>query len=229
MSAHRKSAIVTGVLFIVATATALISDSLTKSILDAPDFLGRIFANQSQVLIGVLLHLVAAGTSAGIAISLYPVLRKYREGLALGSVCFRVIEAVFYLVSTLGLLALVSLSQQFAEAGSPATSDFAVLGTLLLAVRKWAGFVLGATSFCVGGLLYYVVFFQSRLIPRWLSGWGVIGLVLLLAMLLQILFGAEAAGSTVLLAVPIAVQEMVLAVWLIVKGFNPTALAAKPA
>jgi hypothetical protein len=225
MNTNRKAAIIAGVLFIAATAAALLGSSFTQSILDAPDYLVKISANQSQVTLGVLFRFIAAATSAGIAISLYPILRKHNEGLALGSVGFRLIEAVFYTVAALGLLSLVSLSEQYVNAGAPAASDFQILGTLLLAACNWASFGFGVLSFCLGALMYYCVFFQSRLIPRWLSGWGLIAIALLLAMALFVMFGAQPSGTTLLLAVPIAVQEMVLAVWLIVKGFNPSAVA----
>jgi hypothetical protein len=226
MNTTRKTATTAGVLFIIATAASLISTGLTQSILDAPDYLTRLSANQNAVVMGVLFQFVAAATSAGIAISLYPILRKYNEGLALGSVGFRLIEGVFYIVAALGLLSLLSLSQEYTKAGTPAASYFQILGTLMLAVRNWANFVFGVISFCLGALMYYWIFFQLQLIPRWLSGWGLIGAVLLLSMALSIMFGEKPSGTTLLLALPIAVQEMVLAVWLMVKGFNATAISS---
>jgi hypothetical protein len=225
MNANRKAAIIAGVLFIAATAASLVGSSFTQSILDAPDYLVKISANQSQVTLGVLFQFIAAVTSAGIAISLYPTLRRHNEGLALGSVSFRIIEGVFYIVGALGLLSLVSLSQEYVKAGAPAASDFQILGTLIQAGSHWASFGFAVISFCLGALMYYYVFFQSKLIPQWLSGWGLIAIALLLAMALFVMFGAQPSGTTLLLAIPIAVQEMVLAVWLIVKGFNPSALA----
>jgi hypothetical protein len=229
MNANRKTAIITGVLFIAATVAALLSSSFTQSILAAPDYLVKISANQSQVTLGALFQFIAAVTSAGIAIALYPTLRRHNEGLALGSVGFRIIEGVFYIVAALGLVSLLSLSQEYVKAGAPAASDFQILGTLILAGRNWAGFGFAVISFCLGALMYYYVFFQSKLIPRWLSGWGLIAIALLLAMALFVMFGAQPSGTTLLLAVPIAVQEMVLAVWLIVKGFNPSAIASESA
>jgi hypothetical protein len=226
MNRSRKTAIVAGVLFIAATAASLLGTSFTQSTLDAPDYLVKISANQSQITLGVLFQFIAAVTSAGIAISLYPTLRRHNEGLALGSVGFRIMEGVFYIVAALGQLSLLSLSQEYVKAGAPAASDFQILGTLILAGRNWANFVFGVISFCLGALMYYYVFFQSKLIPRWLSGWGLIAIAMLLAMSLSIMFGAQPSGTTLLLAAPIALQEMVLAVWLIAKGFNPSAIAS---
>jgi hypothetical protein len=229
MDSHRKPAMIVGVLFIIATVTALLGTVLTQSSLNASDYLDKISANQNQVIIGVLFKFIAAAASAGIAISLYPILKKYNEGLALGSVGFRLIEAVFYLVAALGILSLLSLSKEYASAGSTAASTFQILGTSMHSVSIWAGFVLGVISFCLGALMYYYVFYQSKLVPRWLTGWGFIAIALLLIMVLSIMFDKEPvkepSGIRMLLAVPIALQEMVLAVWLIVKGFNPSAIA----
>jgi hypothetical protein len=229
MNTNRKTAIITGILFIIATAASLLSNVLTGSIAGAPDYLVQIAANKNLVVVGALLAFVAAAGSAGIAISLYPVLRKHNEGLALGSVGFRLVEGVFYLVGVLGLFSLLSLGQEYASAGPQAAPAIQVLGTLILAVRVWAGFVLGVIAFCLGAGMYYYVLYRSRLIPRWLSAWGLAGLALVFSMTLLIAFGERISGPSgmlVLLAVPIALQEMVLAVWLIVKGFNPSAIAS---
>ncbi len=124
MNEDRKTALFVGALFIIATVASLLSTGFTDSILGAADYLIKISANQNRVIVGVLFQFISAATSAGIAISLYPILRKYNEGLALGSVGFRLIEGVFYIVAALGLLSLLSLSQEYVKAGAPAASYF---------------------------------------------------------------------------------------------------------
>jgi hydrogenase-4 membrane subunit HyfE len=116
---HRMAVIIVGILFIAATAANLISTSLTRSLFTAPDYLKSLSASGQQVLVGALFALIAAFASASIAIALYPVLRRYNEGLALGSLGFRLMEAVFYIVDIIGLLSLVALSQAFVKAGAP--------------------------------------------------------------------------------------------------------------
>ena len=125
MNSNRKTAIVAGILFIFATVVNLLSNvAFLKPILDAPDYLGRIFASENQILIGSLLHIIASFACAGIAIALYPVLRKYNEGLALGSVGFRIAEAMLYVFGSIGVLMLLPLSQEFIKAGMPALLIF---------------------------------------------------------------------------------------------------------
>ena len=127
------------------------------------------------------------------------------------------------------LLALFSVSQRAVSASGQNASILQMMGALLLTMRDLAGFVFGVLAFCLGGLMYYFVFYQSKLIPRWLSIWGLIALVLLLATVFLTLFDGEpysVSGNLTFLALPIFVQEMVLAIWLIVKGFNPSAIAS---
>jgi hypothetical protein len=224
---ERKSAVITGVLFIIATAASLAGSGIMGSRLDAPDYLADLTNSQSRAVWSVIFQFIAAAGSAGIAMSLYPVLRKHGEGLALGSVGFRLVEGVFYLVSALGLLLLVSLSRDYVKAGAALASQYQAMGAMLMALRKWAGFVLGVIAFCVGASMYYYLLFRTRLVPRWLSLWGLVALAMLLTMVILVMFGREPAGTMLVLALPIAVQEMVLALWLIIKGFNPRADKAR--
>ena len=108
MNSNRRFAVVAGVLFIIATVADLISRVvLVQPILGAPDYLTRISTNEGQVLLGALFLFIGAAAAAGIAIALYPVLRKHNEGLALGSVGFRLIEGALYLGIVVCLLMLV--------------------------------------------------------------------------------------------------------------------------
>ena len=228
MNTNRKTAIIVGVLFIIATVVHMVGNlSFSKPILDNPDYLIIASANGNQVITGALLLLIAAFASASIAIWLYPILRKYNEGLALGAVGFRLMEGMLYIVAVVGLLSILTLSQEYIKAGAPDASLFQASGTSLLAVRDWAG-QLSMIAFTMGALMYYYVFYQSKLIPRWLSGWGFLGAALSLAAALLAISGQIIYFSTVfiLLQVPIGVQEMVFAAWLIVKGFNPSAIAS---
>ena len=208
-----------GLLFIAATATSLIATAFLGSLLDGPGFLATVSLHQDRMLTAALFQLIAAFTCAAIAVALYPVLREHAAGMALGAVAFRLIEGVFYALSAAGTMILVSLSGQL-TAGSSANAS----ADLVRDLRDAAGCV-GFLAFCTGATLYYLVFYRSRLIPRWLSAWGLAGTAISLVSGLLVLFQSIAVLSStqVVLNLPIAVQEMVLAVWLIVKGFSPKA------
>ena len=225
MLSYRRNAIAAGVLLIVATAASLLSVAFLGSAGSA-DYLTNMAANEGQVAAGVLIRFIAAFASAAIAISLYPVLRRYRQGLALGSVAFRLIEGTFYALGAVSVLLLLTLSQEFVKTGGD-PAYFSQSGTLLKALDDWAG-LAGIFAFYVGGLLYYRVFYQTRLVPRWLSAWGVGGVILGAAAALLVLFGVTGSMSPVQIALnaPIGLQEMVLAVWLIAKGFNASAVTS---
>lgn len=225
MNTDRKIAIVAGALFIIATTTSLVGSSVTGSGLRALDDLAGMSPNANPIMIGALLSFIAAAASASIAIALYPVLRKYSEGLAMGAVGFRLMEAVFYIVALICPIVVFTVSQEFVNTESQATLSFQTLNHLLLTVHDLAGFVFGVFASCIGAVMYYYIFFQTKLIPRWLSIWGLGAIVGLSAAAVLTMFdGAPSSisGTLMLLAVPIALQEMVLAIWLIVKGFNPT-------
>jgi len=227
MNSNRKIARIAGVLFITATVANILGVVFLNPILNNPDYLLQIFANENRVLIGALFLLIGAFASASIAISLYPILRRYNEGLALGSVGFRIIEGVLYIVGVIGVLSLFTLSQEFVKAGAPISSYFQTSGVLLLAGYDWAN-LTAVLAFYLGALMYYYIFYQSKLIPRWLSGWGLVGATLGIVASMLVMFGFISYMSTiqVVLNLPIGVQEMVLAVWLIVKGFNSSAIAS---
>ncbi len=231
MNANRMIALVTGALFIIATVADLISRVvLVQPILSAPVDLAKISANEDQVLLGALFLFIGAAAAAGIAIALYPVLRKHNEGLALGSVGFRLIEGALYLGIVVCLLMLVSLSQGSANAGAAASSAYEVPAVLVMAARDSLGEV-AVLAFGLGALMYYWVFYRSRLVPRWLSAWGLVAIASLMVSGVLVMLGLTEPMSTtqIVLALPIFLQEMVLAVWLIAKGFNPTAVAPESA
>jgi hypothetical protein len=214
---YRKTAIAVGILYVIATAAALLSTALTSGALDAPDYLTRVAAQSHQMIAAALL-LIAGGISVVlIAALLFPVLKRYGEGIALGYVGIRILEAVTLLVTVVSLLLLVSVSREYVRvgAGAPAAAHLVSSGTLLQALHEWA-FPLNPVVFGLGGLLLYFLLYGSRLVPRWLSVWGFVGVGTVFAYGLLRMYG----GGSVLLALPIGVQEMVLAGWLIAKGFS---------
>ena len=226
MNTNRKTARIVGLLFITATVASSLSFAIFDPILNAPDILVNVSANITQVIIGVLLLLIDCAAVVAIPVMLVPIFKKHNEALALGYVGARIIESVILIVGTIILLSLLTLSQEYVQAGTPDASYFQTLGTLLLAVYEWALLVGIMIVFSLTALILNYLLYQSELIPRWLSVWGLIGATLLLAVGLLEIFGFN---LTEILSIPIALQEMVFAVWLIVKGFNSSAIASESA
>lgn len=221
MKSIRTTAILAGIFYIAATAASSISMVIITPMLDAPDTLVRLADNEFQVMMAALLMLVDAVCVVGIGIVLYPILRKYYETLAFGFAAARAIEGVLFAVYVIGLLALLTLSLEFVKAGAPDASHFQTDGVVILAASEWA-FSLGLRlAFGVSALLLNYVLYQTRLVPRWLSMWGFVGALLVFALLLAEFIGIAVPEYS---DIVIAVQEMVFAGWLIVKGFNLSAV-----
>jgi len=230
MDSNRKIAIIVGVLFIAATVAPIISvvplNVVPLGFLGTegdPDYLTAISANENQVLIGALLWLTMTASVVLIPIMMFPILKKHSESLALGYVGARIFEGFFDAVNVISLLSLLSLSREFVNAGAPVASYFQTSGALLLAVIDWGSLLLDLAWLLSVPVFNYVLY-QSKLIPRWLSVLGLIGGALWLATWPIRMFGLSSPMIEIF-ALPIAAQEMILAVWLIVKGFNSSAIA----
>lgn len=223
MDSDRRTGIVVGALFIVATVGSILASAALGSALDEPDYLINIAAQETRVILAVLLFLIAASSAFATAFLLFPILRRHAEGLAAGYVGIRAFENVFYVAGVVGLLIMLTVSQgEVGTAGSPDP----LVGTALLALHHWSVLIGTLIFFALGCLTLNYVLYRSRLVPRWLSLWGIVGAVLVFSYGLLGVFGVDTGlGSPFMaLAMPIALQEMVFAVWLIAKGFNRPAV-----
>ena len=221
MNSTRRIAITAGALFILATVSSLTAAALLPTLTGA-GYLTGVANHSDKVATASLLYLIAAAGSVGIAVAIYPVLKQLDAALALGSVVFRTVEAVFYTAGVVSLLSILSIGQKSATASATDRAAYEAIGDSLVAAREHAA-VAAVLAFSIGALMYYLVFYRSRLIPRWLSGWGIAAMPLMMIACLLALFNDSPVTGYVLLALPIGVQEMVFAVWLLVKGFRPTA------
>ncbi len=229
MDSNRKAAVAAGVLLIVATVVDVISRAaFLAPVLGLPDPLAAVAANETSVVLGAVLLFVGAAAAAGIAIAMYPVMRGHGEALALGSVGFRLIEGTFYLGIVVCLVILLAMGEEAVSSGDPAA--FATPVTLVLAAREALGQV-GVLAFALGATMYYWLFYRSRLVPRWLSAWGLVAIASLVVSVVLVISDIVEPMSQpqVLLAAPIGLQEMVLAGWLIAKGFRPAGVVVSGA
>ena len=223
----RKTAAVVGVLFILGTVSGTLGAIIWKPLLGAPDYLTKISANEGQVMIGALLLLIMGIACAGIGLALYPIMNKYSDGLAIGTVGFRVIEGMIEILGAAGVISLLALSQEFVKAAAPDAAYFQAIGAISIARDEWLSNGAALISWCVGAFMYYSLFYQYRLVPRWLSVWGLAGITLVtIGGVLVMLHVIPGFGTVqMLLSLPIFPQELVFAVWLIAKGINPSAAA----
>ena len=215
----KKASRIVGILYITGTVAGILSVPFLN-IRNAPDDLIAIANNPNSLVIGAVLELIMGFTLAMIPAFMFPILKRYNEVLGVGYIIFRgALETCTYIIQAACYLALSSLGLAYATAGIQNLDQFLVIGTMLNAIIELP---LGMFAFGMGALLFYSALYLYRLIPRWISGFGIIAVLLHMAAGMFVLFGLQENfdKGSLLMNLPIAVQEMVMAVWLIIKGFR---------
>jgi hypothetical protein len=229
---NRTNARWAGVFYIMATAAPILTYPFIGFLGGGaagepiPGYLVQIASNESQVIIGMLIELTYALSVLGIIVTLFPILKKHQETIALGFLGLRFMEAIGVMIHSLILLSLLTLSQEYAVAGFPDASYFHTAGTLFLAAREWTFLIGSGIVWSLSALILNVLLYKRKLIPRWLSGWGMVGAILSFAAYLLQFFDIS---LTEFLYLPIGVQEMVFAGWLIIKGTKSSTIVSETA
>ncbi len=232
MAAERRTAIWVGVLWISATVFPAASAVPWNTLTHDRGILVNAATHKGELIAWLLLNVVEVLTAAGVAVMLYPILAhvtdtSVQKGMALWYLGSRIAESGIYVVAIVATWAFLPLSTGFAAAGSPDASHFQTTGELLQTIQD-LGLALAQTVFAVGAAMMYTLLLRSRLVPRWLSLWGLVAAPLFLIASLSLLWTGNPNSTLANVCfAPMGLQEMVLAVWLIVKGFDPAALAKR--
>jgi hypothetical protein len=209
-----------GALYILGTVAGVLSVVVVGGFPDE-DFLTRIAADPSRLTLSAFLILIMGFSLAAMTLFLYPLFRKDSEPLAMGMVLFRgAFEGTWYILSALSYVALGALGMEIAAAGVDSAALQAI-GDVALQVSEKLGDI-GTFAFIIGAACLYTSFYRTRLIPRWLSVWGLIGAVPYVVYYLLHFFDID--PGLMPLVLPLAVQEMVMGLWLIIAGFNKDAV-----
>lgn len=222
MTQDRRNGILAGLFYIVAAVTSIIAVLCYDPVLNDKWYLAVIDGRKTEVLVGVLNDLLLILSAVGTAVMLFPYLRRWNEHLALGYLCFRFMEAVFIAIGAVSILGLVQLSIHYEASGAADQGNFLELGYLLQGFHRWTSMLGPNLMLGVNTTLYSYLLFRTRLVPRPLATFGMATAVLVFAAGLLEMFGAFGPYSAAkgLLALPVGVYEMSLAVWLIAKGFR---------
>lgn len=219
MYSNKSTGKITGVLFLIAMVASLLGGSLLESVLSTPDYLANITANKITLMTGMVLELVNGIAVVGIAVMMFPILKRFNESLTFGYLGFRILESVFCIACAVIPLSILTLSREYLRTDSAGASYLKTIGTLLLSARADAAGLLIPIFFSLGALLFYYLLYGSELIPRFISVWGFIG-----ALLIFILsFLDTGVIINIIFVLPIILNEIFLGIWLILKGFNPSA------
>jgi hypothetical protein len=226
MDPMRKVALAGGVLYLITFAASIPQLKLFANVVDDPEgyVMGR--GSNAAVLWGSWLEVITAIACVGTAVALYPVTRRVSRTAAIGFVTSRVVEAALILVGVVSLLAVATLRADLGDATGARADALRVSAHALVEVRQWTFLVGPGMIAGINGLFLGYVMYRSRLVPRIIPAVGLIGAPLILASATGTIFGlwdqVSAAGAA--LALPIAVWEFSLGMWLTVKGFRPTPL-----
>lgn len=217
MKSARRAATIIGVLYIVGDIAGITGLAIMPSFAPGSDILGQIASHRTATIVGAMLVLVMGFALSALSAVFYSVGRRFSETLAMGYVIFRgALEGMVYVISAFIWLVLVALAAEPAGA--------APMASVLQTAQRLIWEQLGALPFIVGACMFYWLLFRSRLVPRWLSVWGLATAPLYVGAAFARMAGLDLDW----LMYPLALQEMVLAVWLIAKGFNAEVLAAAP-
>ena len=231
MDPMRKVALAGGVLYLITFAASIPQLKLFAKIVDDPERYIMGHGSNTAVLWGSWLEVITAFAGIGTAVALYPVTRRVSKTAAIGFVTSRVVEAALILVGVVSLLAVVTMRADLAGATGARAEALRVTGHALVEMRQWT-FLLGPGLMAgINALFLGYVMYRSRLVPRVIPTVGLIGAPLILASATGTMFGLwdQVSSTGAALALPIAVWEFSLGMWLTVKGFKPTALTSLPA
>jgi hypothetical protein len=232
LNTYRKTAVIVGVLFIIGTVFVFIGKAVYGPILDSAQYLERAYPDRGIVIIGILLEFMSILALPLIPVFAFSLLRKSNEPFAIGYVSMRLFESVLLTVALFKKASLIDISRGYLARSGADASFFQSMGDSIRSVGNWGGpsDVIYLAVFTAGAVLFYSVLYRSTLAPRSISVWGLVSAPLMTIGAIMSAVGAFVATPAMVpqlvFALPLAVQEMVLAVWLIAKGFNPSAVAS---
>jgi hypothetical protein len=226
MSKYKTEARIFGIFFILAFFSYGIGSALIDSVVTTPDFLSSVYANQIKIVIGVvLISLIHSFVNIGLPVIVLPVLKPFNKYLTYGYLSAAISATTILAVGTILLLLLIPLSAEYVKASS---AELATLETIGLLLKKGGYFAyhMGMALWSIGGLLFVSILYKSRLIPRLMSIWGLIGYFVLLSGSILLLLEHSSIieiGSVI----PGGLFEITLSIWLLFKGFNQSVIISE--
>ena len=214
-----------GLLFLIQLITAAVSYSvLLEPILYGGNFLEDMQAKATTVRVALFLDLICGAAIVAIAVLLFPILKMFSERIAMWYVGLRCVEFATIIVSGILLLTLLSISHDTSTTGISDATKLEGIGRVVLQARGWTQ-NMTIIVYGLGAIMFYFLLYRSRLLPRFISIWGLGAVVLLLTEIILDTFGH---GYGMPLMMPMGLNELFLGGWLLVKGFRSTDLKPKP-
>jgi len=214
---------IAGALIILGIASGILS---IVSSVESESFLNEVYPNKNKVLIGAIFQFLLVPIYIGFSLVLYPVLKKYNKTLSIGFIGFRIMAGVFQLLGIILLPIFILLSQNFLDQTNTDLMIYETLGEILKLFRDLTNHLGVILATGLGNLLLYYILFKSKLVPAWLSIWGILGNTLIMLASFLLLFKLIEVVSIEygIMTIPLVLQEVVLAIWLISNGLKSTVI-----
>jgi uncharacterized protein DUF4386 len=216
---YRTTARVVGVIYLMGFVVGIGGMGLYQSILGAPDHLSTLSANSMLLAFAAILWLLAGVGDAAHGVLMFPVLKPHNERIAVGYLAFRIMEAVIIAIMVLFVLLQIPLGSEYVKAAAPDASALQALSTVFAQAQLYA-YELGMIMLGISGVMLCYTLYRAKLVPHWLAGWGLIGNAIILCGMVSAVMGS---GLGDLSSYAGGLWEVVVGVWLIVKGFNASA------
>jgi hypothetical protein len=227
MTSTRRLALAAGLFYLLTFAFSIPAFFMYEPVLTDPAYIVGSGGADTRIILGAIGELLTALAGIGTAVAAYPVIRRQSQAFSLGFVTTRIYEAAVMMIGVIALLAIVSIRQDGAAAGSDAAATTAV-GQMLVAVRDHTARLGPGLAPALNALCFGYVLYRSRLVPRIIPALGLVGAPLLFTSVMARMLGLDSEGSafSAIALAPIFFWELSVGLWMTFKGFNPSALAA---
>lgn len=227
MNSYRKTGIIVGLLFLIALLFNLVGMAIYEPFTKSTKVLETAHPNRIAVIIGLLIDFISIPALVLIPIVAYPLFKHFDARLALGYVGFRALEGVLFTIGIINSFSLLSLSEQFLLGGRENAAFYHAIGRSIQAENEWSTLIY-IIVFTLGAMMFYTLLYKSRLLPRFLSIWGLIAAAFMLVGAIIGLLGIVPLSTIMAVCgAPVGLNEFTIIVWLLIKGFNATALEKK--
>ncbi|MBA3635154.1 MAG: DUF4386 domain-containing protein [Rubrobacteraceae bacterium] len=223
---YRNTARIVGAMYLAGFVVGIGGIVLIQSILGAPDHLATLPGNSMLLAIAAVLWLMAVVWDAAHGVLMFPILKQHSERIAVGYLGFRIMDALFIAIMVLFVLIQIPIGSEYLNAGASDASYLRALSTVFMQAQLDA-YNIAMTTLGISGLILCYSFYKSKLVPRLLAVWGLVGYaVILCGSMVEVVMGFDLLSIH---AVPGGLWEMFIGVWLIAKGFNSSAFVSEPA
>lgn len=219
MNSNKRISRISGILILAGMVAGIIS---VVPAVESIDYLKEGFPNRNQVMIGAIFQFLLVPIYIGFSLVLFKILKNYNENSAVGFVGFRFIAGAFQIIGVILLPLFIYLSKLYLSSTGESLEYYVSLGDMLKIARDLTNHLGVMVTTGLGNLFLYYILFSGKIIPKWLSIWGIIGNILIILASFLILFQFVDVISTVYIAIvtPLVIQELILAIWLIMKGLD---------